>query len=358
MPLYIDFHNIDSVNVTEEDMYKAHLKDVALQNKYGLTYKKYYLNLPEKTACCLMEGPNKESCIASHMEAHGVGACNVIEVSPEYEFLPYMGEGNKNDKDLALTLSGEIDTGYRTLIMICLSDFSGKCGKYIDRIYRLLKQHQGSRIRLPNDEVMASFIRAQDALDCSIEISGFLKTLPKGLEYNMALVTGKPVDETGSELFEETKKRLRSLCRMGLGQMMHIDSYTKALVQGESELPDTDDESVRFVSDNDFSLYVTLWKILDAQMTDPEFRSEHFCKRLGLSRAQTYRKIKALTGLSPNELIREIRLRRSLESLKQNGKTVAEIAYNIGFNSPTYFTRVFRKRFGVLPTSFAKLYNA
>ena len=355
MPLYIDFHRIDAVSATEEDMYKAHLKDIAVQNKYGLTYKKYYLNLPQKTACCLIEAPNKEACIASHMEAQGVGPCNVIEVSPEYEFFPYLGEGTKNDKDLALTLSGEIDTGYRTLMMICLSDFSGKCGKYIDRIYWLLEKHRGSKITQPNDEIMASFIHAQDAMVCSTEISRFLRTLPKGLEYNMALVTGKPVDETGSELFEEAKKRLHTLCRLGLGQMMHVDSNTKSLVDQESDIPDMGKESVRFVSESDFSLYTELWKILNAQITDPDFKSEHLYQRLGLSKAQTYRKITALTGMSPNTLIRELRLRKSLKALKNNHKTVAEIAYDLGFNSPTYFTRVFRNRYEVLPTSFAKL---
>ncbi len=58
--------------------------------------------------------------------------------------------------------------------------------------------------------------------------------------------------------------------------------------------------------------------------------------------------------MSPNELIREMRLRRSLDALKKNNKTVAEIAYDLGFNSPTYFTRVFRKRYEVLPTEFVK----
>ena len=55
MPLFMDFHKIDADAITEEDLYRAHLKDVAVQNKHGLVYKKYYLNLPQKTAFCLME---------------------------------------------------------------------------------------------------------------------------------------------------------------------------------------------------------------------------------------------------------------------------------------------------------------
>ncbi|WP_373517928.1 hypothetical protein [Pricia sp.] len=151
-----------------------------------------------------------------------------------------------------------------------------------------MEKHQGSRIKLPNDEIMASFTHAQDAMVCSTEISRFLKTLPKGLEYNMALVTGKPVDETGSELFEEAKKRLRLLCRLGLGQMMHIDSNTKSLVHRDSEIPDMGDESLRILSENDFSLYTALRKILDAPT--PNLRATISVKNWALARPRPIEK--------------------------------------------------------------------
>lgn len=122
MPLFMDFHKIDSDAFTQEEMYKAHLRDGAVQNKHRLIYKRYYLNLHHKTAFCLMESPDKESCVESHKEAHGIGACNVIEVSREHEFLPYMGEGGQNEQDLALTLSGEIDSGFRTIMLVDFLD--------------------------------------------------------------------------------------------------------------------------------------------------------------------------------------------------------------------------------------------
>jgi AraC-like DNA-binding protein len=57
-------------------------------------------------------------------------------------------------------------------------------------------------------------------------------------------------------------------------------------------------------------------------------------------------------GIAPNELIQEIKLRYALITLKNSSKTVAEIGYGHGFNSPTYFSRAFLKRFGLSPTSF------
>lgn len=355
MPLYIDLHTIDSDAFTEIDIYKAHLKDVAVQNKFGLVYKKYYLNLAQKTACCLMEGPSIEACVASHKEAHGIGACNVIEVSPKFEFHPYMGEGSKNDKDLALTLSGEIDTGYRTLMMVCLADFTGEYGHFTNEIHQLIQQYQGSKINQPNDKIMASFIHATDAISCCLASSYLLKTVPQALDYTMALVTGKPVDEVGSNFFGEAKARLQMLCRIGHSKVIYADWGTKALIRKGFEMPAEEEAVVKFVSTSDFLFYEALWEILDSQVPDPDFNSGHLCKRLGLSKAQAYRKIKALTGMSPNTLIREMRLRRSLSALKKNNKNVAEIAYELGFNSPSYFTRVFRNRYNILPTSFANL---
>ncbi|HET8737715.1 MAG TPA: nickel-binding protein, partial [Pricia sp.] len=331
MPLFMDVHHIlDSVPFTEEDAYKAHLRDLAVQDRYGLVYIKYYLNLPQKTICCLMDGPSIEACRTSHEEAHGIGACNVIEVSPGNEFFPYLGEGSKNDKDLALTLSGEIDTGYRTLMMVRLADLSGKHERCTEEIYQSIARHKGCIVMQPNDKIMASFVYAFDAISCALETSHFLESITDALDYSMAVVTGKPVDENGSEIFEEARKHLQMLCGFGQSKVVHIDTGTKTLARKGSYSPDWHEMNVQFVSAHDFSFFAGLWKILHNQITDSDFKSARLCTALGLSKAQTYRKLKALTGMSPNTFIREIRLRRALAALKKNDRTVAEIAYEQG----------------------------
>jgi AraC-like DNA-binding protein len=85
-----------------------------------------------------------------------------------------------------------------------------------------------------------------------------------------------------------------------------------------------------------------------------DFKSEELNTLLALSKSQTYRKIKSLIGVAPNQLIQEFRLCKSLKYLKKTNKTIAEIAFDLGFNSPTYFAKVFRKRFSITPTDFAK----
>ena len=71
---------------------------------------------------------------------------------------------------------------------------------------------------------------------------------------------------------------------------------------------------------------------------------------MGLGHSQFYRKIKALTNYTPVELIRHLRLKQGRHLLLTTGKTVSEIAYEVGFSSPAYFTKCYRAAFGETPS--------
>jgi len=86
-----------------------------------------------------------------------------------------------------------------------------------------------------------------------------------------------------------------------------------------------------------------------ANMADSGFSVETLSADMGLSRVQLYRKVKALTGSTPVEFIRLVRLRRAERLLRQGGKTVAEVSYEVGFSSPSYFSKCFKEHFGRLP---------
>ncbi len=355
MPLYMDIHKVDSDDFTVEDVIKAHMEDMAIQEKFGVIQRKYWVNEDDKMVFCLMEGPNKEACHKTHEESHGMTACNIIEVSDD-EYNIFMARGSTQNNDLAYTSDGNLDTGFRTIMQVSTSDFSGKYRHYINETKNLIEKFHGKVVRQPNDdETMASFLLASDAIIAAMAIANLLQTIPDNFEYRLALVSGTPVDEKGIDLFEVTKKRVRTLCLIGLQNVVYLDANTKALSQKESNTPKVNHAHVKIVDTTDFYFCEKLIQILGDKCNDPSFKSENLSKLLRLSKAQTYRKIKSLTGMSPNTLIRELRLRRSLQALKNNHKTVAEIAYGLGFNSPTYFTRVFRKRYQVLPTDFAKL---
>lgn len=84
-------------------------------------------------------------------------------------------------------------------------------------------------------------------------------------------------------------------------------------------------------------------------LSDPDLNVEQLASEVGLSRVQLYRKVKALTGYSPVEVIRIMRLKEAEKRLKNTDKTIAEIAYEVGFSSPSYFSKCYRELFGILP---------
>ncbi|NDV83786.1 hybrid sensor histidine kinase/response regulator transcription factor [Bacteroides sp. 51] len=83
-----------------------------------------------------------------------------------------------------------------------------------------------------------------------------------------------------------------------------------------------------------------------------ELSVEELSRELGMSRVHLYKKLLSITGKSPIEFIRVIRLKRAAQLLRQSQQNVSEIAYQVGFNSPKYFSKYFKEEFGVLPSAY------
>ena len=97
-----------------------------------------------------------------------------------------------------------------------------------------------------------------------------------------------------------------------------------------------------------------LHQLIDQNLSDPDFGVEDLGEQIGLSRVQLYRKTKALSGYSPNELVRIARLKKAASLLASTEKTISEITYEVGFTSPSYFTKCYKEYFGENPTDFLK----
>jgi len=93
--------------------------------------------------------------------------------------------------------------------------------------------------------------------------------------------------------------------------------------------------------------------IIENSLSDTDFSIERFAEDIGLSRSQLHRKMRALTDHSPTEFIRILRLQYALKLFTQD-RTIAEIAYEVGFNNPAYFSQCFRKQYGKLPSEFTQ----
>ena len=106
--------------------------------------------------------------------------------------------------------------------------------------------------------------------------------------------------------------------------------------------------------DNDFVSKVN--KIILDNLSKEKFGVKEVAKYLGLSRSQVLRRVKSVTGKSVNQLIREIRLQEALKLLQEEKSTIAEIAYEVGFSSPSYFSKCFYDYFRCTPSDFQEIH--
>lgn len=108
------------------------------------------------------------------------------------------------------------------------------------------------------------------------------------------------------------------------------------------------------ISDMDKDFVSRFKALVEEKMGDAELNVEDLGKDMGLSRVQLYRKLKSLTNYAPNELLRQARLKKAASLLASSEMTIAEIAYEVGFSSPSYFTKCYKEQFGESPTDFLK----
>ena len=109
------------------------------------------------------------------------------------------------------------------------------------------------------------------------------------------------------------------------------------------------------LSSLDNTLLKNLQKTIEKNLSDPDFGLEQLADVLYMSRASLNRKVKNLTGQSPNQFIQSYRLKRSLDLLKANAGNVTEVAFQVGFSSSAYFTKCFKEKFKRLPSEFNTL---
>ena len=113
-------------------------------------------------------------------------------------------------------------------------------------------------------------------------------------------------------------------------------------IKPEEELPPPKSQDMLFAEQ--------LNEAIHKNMSNPNLKMDDLGEEMGLSRVQLYRKVKAITGQTPVELLRQMRLQQAYALLTSTTKTVAEIAYEVGFGTPGYFSTCFKKQFGKYPT--------
>ena len=118
----------------------------------------------------------------------------------------------------------------------------------------------------------------------------------------------------------------------------------------ETKAEATIEASTPMEEENEPLFIVRFKDVVEAHLSDSAISVDNLAAEMNLSRVQLYRKVKAITGASPIELLRTARLNRAYQLLLTTDKNISEVAYGVGFTAPSYFTKCFKEKFGVGPS--------
>lgn len=134
-------------------------------------------------------------------------------------------------------------------------------------------------------------------------------------------------------------------------QELYLKQWSKTLKKTPVPIADIEPTPPQITSfDEEFMKRVM--EIMNNQMDNSDFIIDEFAKKLGMGRTVFYQKLKSLTGLSPIDFVREMRIKRAKQLAESGEYNVSTIAYMTGFNDPKYFSKCFKKRYGVSPSEF------
>jgi signal transduction histidine kinase/AraC-like DNA-binding protein/ABC-type xylose transport system substrate-binding protein len=160
-----------------------------------------------------------------------------------------------------------------------------------------------------------------------------------GVQAGADLYLTKPFNPTFLLESMRTLLRNRDQLREHFRRQLSVDTATVVPQRGDQ----------KFLAD--------LTAIMEAHLDEPGLGVDDIAQRLGLSRTQLYRKVKALLGTGVTDYLQSLRLTKARQLLLQVGTTVAEVAYQTGFSSPTYFATAFKAKYQVSPTEFRALHT-
>lgn len=142
----------------------------------------------------------------------------------------------------------------------------------------------------------------------------------------------------------QRKNLLNSISDMQKDAKIAMERYQNALIRAEEKHNDADD------TNTDADLLRRATELIIKNIDDSDFTVEMLSKELGMSRASLHRKLVAITGNGPLGFIRSVKLKHAKHLLEKGNKSVAEVAYAVGYNSPKLFTKYFKEEFGVVPS--------
>jgi len=359
MPIYMDRHDV-SESVTAEHVAQLHKEDLKIQDTFGCRGLTYWFDDRRKTAFCLVEAPNEQAIRDMHDKAHGQIPHSIIEVDAGIveSFLGRIEDPKKNQDS---TLNSIDDPAFRTIMVIAKESSRSEYSNvhqstdlltaYFEAIHYVLKTNDGRVVKETKDLFIVSFKSVSKAVKASLEIkSKSHESQFDTISLKIGLSAGVPVTEKKS-IFEDTINLAERICAIIPGEI--IVSAEVADLSGSDNLNTFSKAQNIVILKPDEEHFITqLMDFIDSTWGDSTLKVDDFSKPSGLSKSQLYRKLKILTGKSPNTFLKDYRLKKALALLNKNTGNVSEIAFETGFTSPSYFSKCFHKKYGHSPSEY------
>jgi AraC-like DNA-binding protein len=360
----MDVHIVPGVKA--KNVAEAHQKDLLNQEEYGCKCMTYWIDEEREYIFCLIDAPDKKAVEEMHNKAHGLMPNKIIEVSSTLveSFL-----GRIYDPEGAEVSEGGLkifsDPSFRILLITRTTDpnlLKHKLGNekacdllnsHINIIRKNQRQYGGREAEHEGNGFIVSFSSAAKAVACAVAVQQEMKdSIADSLDFRIAINAGEPVEKS-NKLFGDT-------IQFGFNMLAFAGNFKIAIASSVKELLSKDffqngKRNFLILPSKDESLLELLFNKLEENWQDPDFDITDYCQTMAMSKSQLYRKTIALTGLSPNILLKEFRLEKAKELMKKQRYNIAQITFDSGFTSASYFTKCFKRKYGLLPMAYLDL---
>jgi AraC-like DNA-binding protein len=356
----MDYHIFDEVTI--EMVKQAHMVDKKTQDKYNVKYHQFWVNEKAGTVFCLIEGPNANACEQVHREAHGNVACNIVEVKKGM-LDAFMGKAHSVEGGAVYNGNGSIDFGHRYILVLDIIARTSQSDnldllkfqlpeKPRQAALNLISQHKGNEVKnLSDDSILAVFEDANNVLNCALDIQEqFLQEIHASnwdIEFRIGLNDGQPITMADG-FFEDAMNYAKHLSLIARDKEIVISNTLKKLSDPRRTQYGKDNWKV--VDSRQHEFIERLFKCTDSNLSNDNFTINKLSKDINMSRPQLSRKITSITGRSPVNFIRDLKMHRALFLIKDKNLNISEVALEVGYNNPSYFSKCFQERFGIMPS--------
>ena len=249
MPIYMDRHDMEGA--TAKAVADAHLKDLYLQDKYGVKMLTYWFDEGRGSAFCLVDAPDKEKVTQLHAEAHGEIPHKIIEVDTHTVeiFLGRIEDPQPKAESETISYETEIDSAFRTIMFTDMKDSTEITSRLGDdralALFRThnsitrnaLRQHGGREIQHTGDGFMVSFNSASPAVACAISLQQSFAAQNKlhpntPIKVRIGICAGEPVEED-RRLFGSTVQLTSRICDEAEADQILVAAVIKDLCLGK-----------------------------------------------------------------------------------------------------------------------------